>query len=166
MLLSGPCTTMSSVTLLQDNASSGLGDFGEGPNYKNVYVADTTTDSIYTAISLLDKVIGDLDKISKLPANWDSYGSPKISENIIFAAKKFLYNLEYVSIDAPRVVPISGGGIQFEWLYGDRELELEFLESENIGYLKVLNDEPIEENQFYINDFNAGQRLIQWLKGY
>ena len=49
---------------------------------------------------------------------------------------------------------------------------LNYLASENIpidyavdSYLKVCNEEPMEESQFNRNDFNAGRNTIQWLKG-
>jgi len=127
-------------------------------------VGDSTTNSFYTTTSLIEKAVDDLDALSTLPVGWDSYGSPKISDDLIMAAKRFLYQLEFEFI-APRVVPVSGGGIQLEWQMSERELELEFIDSDNIGYLKVRNEEPIEESQFNRNDFNTGRNTIQWLRG-
>ncbi len=165
--LLGSCiATISSGPLPQDATLSDISLSEERPSYINEHVLDSTTDSVHTATSLIEKAFGDLDELSKLHVDWDSYGSPKISDDLILAAKRFLYQLEFEFIAAPRVVPISGGGIQFEWQMGDRELELEFIDSDNIGYLKVCNEEPIEENQFNINDFNAGRNSIQWLKGF
>ncbi len=165
--LLGTCfATISSGSLPQDATLSDTSMSEERPSYRNEYVSDSTTDSIYTATSLIEKAFGDLDELSTLPIGWDSYGSPKISNDLIKAAKYFLNQLEYEFIAAPRVVPISGGGIQLEWQMGERELELEFIDSDNIGYLKVRNEKPIEESQFNLNDFNAGRNTIQWLKGF
>ena len=165
--LLGTCfATISSSSLPQSATLSNISISEEKPSYPVEYVADSTTDSIYTATSLIEKAIDDLDALSKLPIDWDSYGSPKISDDLIIAAKRFLYQLEFEFIAAPRVVPISGGGIQFEWQMGERELELEFIDSDNIGYLKVCNEKPIEESHFNLNDFNAGRNTIQWLKGF
>lgn len=125
---------------------------------------DTTADSVYTITSLFEKAIVDLDELSTLPTDWDSYGSPKVSNELINVAKMFLSQLKYDFIDAPHVVPISGGGVQFEWQIGERELELEFMDAETIGCLKVRNDEPIEESQFNRNNLQAAQKAIQWLK--
>jgi len=164
--LLGSCIAIiSSGPLPQDATLSDSSMSEERPSYPNECVSDTTTDSIYTATSLIEKAFGDLDELSTLPIGWDSYGSPKISDDLIMAAKRFLYQLEFEFI-APRVVPVSGGGIQLEWQMGERELELEFIDSDNIGYLKVRNEEPIEESQFNLNDFNAGRNTIQWLKGF
>lgn len=158
--------TISSSSLPQGATLSDISMSEEEPSYRVEYVADSTTDSFYAVTSLIEKAIDDLDALSKLPIDWDSYGSPKISNDLIIAAKSFLYQLEYEFFAAPRVVPISGGGIQLEWQMGERELELEFIDSDNIGYLKVRNEKPIEESQFNLNDFNAGRSAIQWLKGY
>jgi len=163
--LLGTCfDTISSGSLPQGATLSNISMSEEGPSYPVEYVADSTTDSFYAVTSLIEKAIDDLDALSKLPIDWDSYGSPKISDDLIMAAKRFLYQLEFEFI-APRVVPVSGGGIQLEWQIGERELELEFTDSENIGYLKVSNEEPIEESQFNRNDFNTGRNTIQWLRG-
>ncbi len=162
-----PCfDIISSSSLPQGATLSDIAMSEEEPSYRVEYVTDSTTDSFYAVASLIEKAIGDLDKLSTLPFDWDSYGSPKISDDLIMAAKRFLYQLEFEFIAAPRVVPISGGGIQFEWQMGERELELEFIDSDNIGYLKVCNEKPIEESQFNLNDFNAGRNTIQWLKGF
>jgi len=167
-LLSSCIATIRSGPLTQGATLSDISMPEEEPSYRVEYVADSTTDSIYAVTSLIEKAIDDLDALSKLPIDWDSYGSPKISNDLIKAAKNFLNQLEFEFefIAAPRVVPISGGGIQFEWQMGERELELEFIDSDNIGYLKVCKEEPIEENQFNRNDFNAGRNLIQWLKDF
>lgn len=163
--IGGCVATISSGALPQDATLSNVSMDLEEPSYKVVQVDDSTTDSIYTTPSLIEKAIDDLNELSKLPVDWDSYGSPKISEDLIMTGKTFLYHLEYENI-APRVVPISGGGIQFEWQVGNRELELEFIDSDIISFLKVRNNEPIEESQFSRNDFNTGRCLIQWVKGF
>jgi hypothetical protein len=133
--------------------------------YPVEYVEDTTTNSLCIVSSLIEKAWDELDKLSKLPVGWDSYSSPKISDNIIMAGKHFLARLQDKAISSLHVVPISGGSIQFEWQVGNRELELEFMDPNTISYLKVLNDEPIEEDQFRFNDFNTSRRIMRWLNG-
>lgn len=165
--LLGSCiATISSGPLPQSATLSDLSMAEERTRYRVEYAEDSTTNYFYAATSLIEKTFDDLDALSTLPVGWDSYGSPKISNELIMAAKSFLNQLEYEFIAAPRVVPISGGGIQFEWQIGERELELEFIDSDNISYLKVCNEEPIEENRFNLNDFNACRNTIQWLKGF
>lgn len=56
-----------------------------------------------------------------LPDNWDSYGSPKISEAAIEAVKLFF------------VVPANDGGIQLEAHFGGKDFELTITPEGKIG---------------------------------
>ena len=123
-------------------------------------------DQIVSAIDpkWLAKAKYDLDRIMKLPDNWDSYGSPSIPEVLYKNAENFLISLEAEDIEPPFVAPVSGGGIQFEWQNMDRELEIEFVQSNVFGYLKIIDDEPVDEGQFSFKDYNSVRQLIKWLK--
>lgn len=145
------------------------------PRYKTPCVVKTTisgdeiaiappADPDETTAPWLIKTTGDLDQLTNLPDNWDSYNSPSISSRLLMNAKNFLSSLEFENISPPRVVPISGGGIQFEWQYGNRELEVEFVEDNIVGYLKVVNDQPTGEGQFSISDYDSGRLLTKWLR--
>ena len=131
--------------------------------FKDIRVADSTTDIDYTTTSRFEKAYDDLIRLANLPFDWDSYGSPKIPNELIKTAEIFLDSLEYEDITQLLIVPVSGGGIQFEWQIGDRELELEFIDSNTIAYLKVCNDEPLEEGQFNLNDIIPSRDIIRWL---
>ncbi|MGB2806225.1 MAG: hypothetical protein WBC22_00675 [Sedimentisphaerales bacterium] len=124
------------------------------------------SDQLVSAIDpkWLAKAKYDLDRIMKLPDNWDSYGSPSIPEVLYKNAKDFLISLEVEDIEPPFVVPVSGGGIQFEWQNMARELEIEFVQSNVFGYLKIIDDEPVDEGQFSFKDYNSARQLIKWLK--
>lgn len=102
-------------------------------------------------------------KLKTLPFNWDSYGSPPIFDELIDDVKCFLHGLEMQDIAIPFVAPLPGGGIHLEWLYDQRELEVEFADKGSVEYLKVLNGEPSEEGKFNVNDYNKGRQLINWL---
>lgn len=132
------------------------------------YKTDPTyeSDQLVAAIEpkWLAKAKYDLDRIIDLPENWDSYGSPPIPEVLYKNAENFLRSLEVENIEAPFVAPISGGGIQFEWQNKARELEIEFVQSNVFGYLKIIGDEPIDEGQFAVQDYNSARLLIKWLK--
>ena len=106
----------------------------------------------------------DLDRIMKLPDNWDSYGSPSIPEVLYKNAENFLRSLEVEDIEAPFVAPVSGGGIQFEWQNKTRELEIEFVQSNVFGYLKIIGDEPVDEGEFPIQNYDSARLLIKWFK--
>jgi len=106
----------------------------------------------------------DLDRIMALPENWDYYGSPSIPAVLYSNAENFLRSLEVEDIEPPFVVPVSGGGIQFEWQNKTRELEIEFVQSNVFGYLKIIGDEPVDEGQFSVQDYNSARLLIKWFK--
>jgi hypothetical protein len=59
----------------------------------------------------------------------------------------------------PRILPVSGGGIQFEWENGKRELEIEFRPDMNIEFLLAEDGEPIEARK----DFKSVDDLLSWL---
>lgn len=131
-------------------------------------VTDPTSDeSLFIATTepaWLIKAKYDLDRIMALPENWDSYGSPSIPEVLYKNAENFLRSLEVEDIQPPFVAPVSGGGIQFEWQNKTRELEIEFVQPNVFGYLKIIGDEPVDEGQFSVQDYDSARLLIKWFK--
>src|SRR5947209_16330790 len=84
----------------------------------------------------VDAVNG-VGKIAKLPANWDSYGSQPLTGLAKTCAISLAMEFGREDLPAPRVVPISGGGLQFEFTYGPRSLELEVLPDGTIEFLRI-----------------------------
>lgn len=111
-----------------------------------------------------DAVIGVL-RISNLPQNWDSYNSPPPTQKAVDVSINLLRDNYLSSIDlpAPFIVPISGGGIQIEWIIDDRELELEVLPDGSIEYLKSENKEPFEEEKIASPSSAEIFSLLSWL---
>jgi len=111
----------------------------------------------------LAEALSKLKTVSELPNDWDGYGSPatlaELHQNVLL----FLYCLEIEDIPVPYICPISGGGIQIEWHFRGRELEVEFMEQDTIGYLKVFKDESMEEGVFHPDDYDAARQIIRWL---
>ena len=105
-----------------------------------------------------------LDEVDKLPNGWDGYDSPPPLKKLLQNAKQFLLNLEFENIPVPFICPISGGGIQLEWHYPSRELEVEFIEPEVIGYLKVFEDGTMEEGEIATCDLDRARQIIGWLE--
>lgn len=97
-----------------------------------------------------------------LAPNWDSYGSPGPANCAIQAALSFLIDIPFSSLPAPRIVPVSGGGLQFEWTRGERELEVEVRPEGSIEILKVENGLPLddEDGPLLAGDINP---LFYWL---
>ncbi len=103
-----------------------------------------------------------LADFEKLHPNWDSYGSPRISDGVIDMAVELVRNANFDNVPAPRIIPISGGGIQFEWGKGAREIELEIHPDLSIEALIEDADEQIPNNEFVLANPNI-EKLLSWL---
>jgi hypothetical protein len=68
---------------------------------------------------------GFVDLLTLLP-NWDSYGAGMIDPNIVQAAIDCMNALLGPKSPAPRVVPLSNGGLQLEWHRKGTDLEIVF----------------------------------------
>ena len=79
----------------------------------------------------------ELDVLRNLSPNWDSYGSPPLTDAAYTRARNFLLSLTNEA-KPPIIVPVSGGGVQFEWESHGRELEVEFLQNGEIEYLGLI----------------------------
>ena len=102
-------------------------------------------------------------RVAALPHNWDSYGSPPPKRNAIEASIILLVNAAISDLPAPDVIPVSGGGIQFEWGVGRRELELKILPSGSAGYLEAEDGEPVREGPVNVFDAILLHSLLAWL---
>jgi len=86
-----------------------------------------------------------LDDLAALRANWDGYGSPAIQPAALESARRLLSAVEREGLPAPRIGPVSGGGIGIAWQTGQNELELEVLPDGALGYLHATVDEETGE---------------------
>jgi hypothetical protein len=66
-----------------------------------------------------------LAHLSKLPANWDSYGAVPVSVSAIESTLKLLCEVMTDDISMLDIVPTVSGGIQIEWHIVGIDLELE-----------------------------------------
>ena len=105
-----------------------------------------------------------LKEIRQLPDDWDSYGSPRLSDEIYTNAFAFLCSLlNHEEFPEPSIGPVSGGGVQFEWQMGGRELEIEFSEPSQNEFLKVYEDRRMEEGAFSTHNTDYGWELVVWV---
>lgn len=100
-------------------------------------------------------------RFGRLAPNWDSYGSRTISIEVIRTAIDLLSHASLEDLPSPSILPVSGGGIQLEWVKGDRELQLEVKPDCSIVYLIAENDEPLEEERLL--EPAEVERLLSWL---
>lgn len=97
-----------------------------------------------------------------LPNNWDSYGSPPPSLVARNTAIELIMHFDFDDLPTPDVVPVVGGGIQFEWIVGQRELELEILPDGAVEFLKAEGGRPPEEGRLMAELGHLGS-LLAWL---
>lgn len=65
-----------------------------------------------------------IDEISALELNWDSYGAPVISPSRILQAYKVVRSIMHDRAPIPNLVPTSDGSIQIEWHANGVDLEI------------------------------------------
>ena len=112
----------------------------------------------------------ELNRLARLPPNWDAEGAQPIAPEIIAAARRFAdqlpKNLVPVPAVVPAVVPMSKGNLQFEWHDGPRSLELEFETPGTIHYLKWHQEQGLEEEDvFPTTDLAKVELLVRWFNG-
>lgn len=110
-------------------------------------------------------IYAELDRLSRLPWNWDSYGAPVIDPDIITAARKFIETLPENLASRPKVVPMSTGNLQFEWQHQGKLLELEFETAKTIHYLQWQPKTGVEEEgTFPTSDIDQAVDLLRWFR--
>jgi len=132
-------------------------------NIKDCTTSDDPISLCSSEPTWLIKAKSELENTARLPNNWDGYGSPPLLHNLRKNALEFLKCLEAENIPTPYIGPISGGGVQLEWHFEGRELEIEFMDPGNIGYLKKYESGSPDEGEFNPNDFDSARKIIKWL---
>ena len=74
--------------------------------------------------SWFDPLARSLVDVLTLPPNWDSDGGSPIALKVVKVALALAPRILESQSQPPWVVPMSDGGIQFEWNKGDAELEI------------------------------------------
>ena len=73
-----------------------------------------------------DPVMQGLVDLLTLPPDWDSYGARSVDPALVQLAVDFVNTFMKPSSPAPRVVPLSSGGLQLEWHRKGIDLEVVF----------------------------------------
>lgn len=95
--------------------------------------------------SWFDHAVRELRDLQALRADWDGYGSPSVQiAALASAAIVAALGTTYHVLPAPTIVPVTGGGVQFSWANGERELELEILPDGSLQYL-FIDEDGVEE---------------------
>jgi hypothetical protein len=100
-----------------------------------------------------------LRELARMPQNWDGYDSPPLTTGASHTAMELLAAIGD-ALTGSRIAPVSGGGVQFEWHIGPRELELEILPDGSIQFLIVAGDQMQEGDVVTRATLEA---LLRWL---
>lgn len=111
--------------------------------------------------------IQSLKDLKTLPENWNGEGSPGTDLKIWESADNLLFKL-LGKVPPPFVYPIPGGSLQFEWTVGNKHLEIEFADKDNV-YVFVVDEmgtKPImESHKIPVNKHGRIMEYLAWLKG-
>ncbi len=105
-----------------------------------------------------------LNEVRALPADWDGYGSPVMSERSFQQACKLIFAVEVEYLPTPHLGPESGGAVQFDWCNGRHALELHFLADGTVSYLKTVNGDCEADGELPANAINEWRSLVEWLQ--
>lgn len=100
-------------------------------------------------------------KIRALQPDWDGEGGQPPSSDVARTALAIISYLSSEDLRPPFVAPTPCGGISFEWVEENREVEIEILPDSHLLFLKVENGEPVEEGEIDILDIT---HLFKWLR--
>jgi hypothetical protein len=104
--------------------------------------------------------------LQSLAHGWDRAGSPPPGEKAVELAIEIIScaaRLGYDDIGAPHVFPVPGGGVQLEWLQGDRRLEVEVLPDGAAQFLTVKDGDPLKEGEYPLWPPTEAKTLFSWL---
>jgi hypothetical protein len=93
-----------------------------------------------------DWYLDSLETVRRLGAmgdGWDGYGSPSIPVGTTIKAGYILSLISEYKTGSPHLAPVPGGGIQLEWDYDNRALEIEIHPSGEINFLIAEGEEVV-----------------------
>lgn len=107
--------------------------------------------------------VGTVARLSKLPADWDSYGSPPVTAEARSQALRLLALLNGQASAMPQIGPVPGGGLQMEWSQGHRALELEVRPDGSVEFLRAYDDDKMEEGRIPTDRVDRLRQQVHWL---
>src|SRR5712692_1746344 len=130
------------IATTADNVPIMAPAYGQGPQHQP---AGNLAVSVNKLSDWQVDTLRKLATVELLQANWDSYGSPPPADNVLDLTRNLVAGITATSVPAPRVIPISGGGIQLYWVKGNREIEVKLHSDLTAALLIVENDRILFE---------------------
>jgi hypothetical protein len=85
----------------------------------------------------LRDALATLARLGTYRDDWDSYGSPPLSQAALSKARELVLHFAVRGLPVPDIRPVSGGGVQLEWRADRTELELMILPEGRVLYLAL-----------------------------
>lgn len=104
-----------------------------------------------------------ISRARRLPADWDTYGSLPVTSRAALAAGRVVGLAEAFGFDAPRVGPVSGGGLQLEWSKGSRGLEIYVGPKDGLSFVRDDNGSVTEGDINPETQFKHLKDLLDWV---
>lgn len=105
-------------------------------------------------------------KLQSLPQGWDRAGSLPPGDAPVDRAIEVISSVAKLGFDditAPHVFPVPGGGVQLEWLQGDRRLEVEVLPDGSTQFVTIKDGDPLKEGEYPLWPPTEAKSLFSWL---
>lgn len=105
-------------------------------------------------------------KVASLPRNWDGEDSPPPDPGVVEAAIRFLAavaQLGLARLPEPHVVPLSGGGVHFEWAVGARQLHVAIFPDAPADFLRLEGRTAVGEGLLRLTAYDQIRTLFTWL---
>ncbi len=99
-----------------------------------------------------------------LPPNWDGAESPPPTKEAVTSSVQLLRLIGDMGSDAlpvPHVVPLSQGGVQFEWMSGNREVEIAVFATGAVEFVTADAGQPQLEGR--LTSLDQVRWLFAWL---
>jgi hypothetical protein len=82
-------------------------------------------------------------RLGNMGEGWDGYGSPSVPVKTTIETSYILSLISEYKVNSPHIAPVPGGGLQLEWDYENRALEIEIHPSGEINFLIANGEEVI-----------------------
>lgn len=86
-------------------------------------------------------------ELAVLQDGWDGHNSPAVTAAAKERALSAIDFLTKFKMPKPHIVPLSGGGLQFEWSNSVNELEIEIAADGSLGYLAMDSAKEIQAGE-------------------
>lgn len=94
------------------------------------------------------RILAKLSALLNLDEDWDESGSPRIDPLAFELATTIAMRVPEEGESLLSIVPVPGGGLQYEWHAADWSFELEILPDRTMEYLLVIREGPTREGMW------------------